>query len=124
MDLTWKKEITAAEERLRKAMISSDINELDKLLSPSLVFTNHLGQVMSKSDDIEGHKAGNLKIDNIMLSEQTLKPIDGLVFVSVHAEITGSYKGSPANGNFRFTRLWGNENSNWQVVIGHSCLVA
>jgi len=124
MNSNWEMEVAKAEERLRNAMIESDIPILDKLLSPCLVFTNHLGLVMSKSDDIEGHKAGDLKIEDIVLSDQIIKRIDGLVLVSVHAEITGSYKGSTANGNFRFTRLWNNENSNWKVIVGHSCLVA
>jgi len=124
MNSAWEIEVNKAEERLRKAMIASDVDELNELLSPSLVFTNHLGQVMSKFDDIEGHKAGDLKIDNILLSEQLTKCIDELVLVSAYAEISGSYKGSLANGNFRFTRLWGNENGTWQVIVGHSSLVA
>ncbi|MDK1044873.1 MAG: nuclear transport factor 2 family protein [Anaerolineales bacterium] len=33
------------EERLRKAMLRSDVSALDQLLAPELIFTNHLGQV-------------------------------------------------------------------------------
>ena len=90
MNSAWEIEVNKAEERLRKAMIASDVDELNELLSPSLVFTNHLGQVMSKFDDIEGHKAGDLKIDNILLSEQLTKCIDELVLVSAYAEISGN----------------------------------
>jgi hypothetical protein len=44
MDSVLKKEVFGAEERLRTAMISSDITVLNQLLSEELMFTNHLGQ--------------------------------------------------------------------------------
>jgi len=39
-------EIIHSEARLRQAMLRSDLNVLDELLAPDLIFTNHLGQVM------------------------------------------------------------------------------
>ena len=124
MNSTKKGEIIEAEEKLRKAMASSDIAALDKLLSTKLIFTNHLGQVISKPDDLEGHSSGDLKIQTLQLSEQVISFASELAIVSVHAKISGSYKGSPANGNFRFTRVWENKNRVWQVIAGHSSIVA
>lgn len=117
-------EIIKAEEKLREAMASSNVDVLNELLSPDLIFTNHLGQVISKSNDLEGHKKGDLKIEELKLSEQQIKFVDKLAIVSVLAKISGSYKGSPANGDFRFTRVWANKNGSWQVVAGHSSIVA
>ena len=117
-------EVIKAEEKLRQAMASSDVEVLDELLSPSLIFTNHLGQVITKSDDLEGHKKGDLIIENLKLSDQQIKFVGESAIVSVLAEILGSYKGLPANGNFRFTRVWANEKGAWQVVAGHSSIVA
>ena len=124
MNNARESEIIKAEEKLRMAMVSSDVGVLDELLSPSLIFTNHLGQVISKSDDLEGHKQRDLVIENLKLSEQQIKLVGELAIVTVLAIISGSYKGSPANGNFRFTRVWANENGAWQVVAGHSSIVA
>lgn len=124
MSNTKESEIIGAEEKLRKAMVSSDVAALDNLLSTKLLFTNHLGQVISKPDDLEGHSSGDLKIENLELSEQQISYASELAIVSVHAKISGSYKGSPANGNFRFTRVWENENGTWKVIVGHSSIVA
>jgi len=33
-------------------MLKSDVNTLDELLSSDLVFTNHLGHLMTKQDDL------------------------------------------------------------------------
>jgi len=124
MSNTMESGIIEAEEKLRKAMVSSDIIALDNLLSPKLIFTNHLGQVISKADDIKGHKSGDLKIENMELSEQKIRFAGELAIVSVLAIISGSYKGMPANGNFRFTRVWENDNNVWKVIAGHSSIVA
>jgi hypothetical protein len=48
--------ILELEERLRFAMCNSDIDELDNLLADNLIFTNHLGQVVSKTEDLESHR--------------------------------------------------------------------
>lgn len=124
MSSATENEIIEVEEKLRRAMTSSNIAALDKLLSTKLLFTNHLGQVISKADDIKGHSSGDLKIENLELSERQISFASELAIVSVHAKISGSYKGAPANGNFRFTRIWKNENSAWQVIVGHSSIVA
>ena len=51
-------------------MSTSDVAMLDRLLSPDLIFTNHLGQVISKSQDIELHKSGLLKIGSLETLEE------------------------------------------------------
>lgn len=51
MNSALKKDIVEAEESLKLAMISSDIEILNQLLSEHLIFTNHLGQIISKNDD-------------------------------------------------------------------------
>ena len=120
MDNQQEREIAAAEEKLKAAMIASNVNELDKLLSDDLIFTNHLGQIVTKADDLAGHKSGDFKIESITYSEQIIKLVNDVGIVSVLAAIVGSHKGSPANGKFRFTRLWVNRGDIWQVVVGHA----
>jgi len=48
MDQSIEAQIVECEERLRQAMLQSDVAVLDQLLSPNLIFTNHLGMLMSK----------------------------------------------------------------------------
>ncbi|MEO0947054.1 MAG: nuclear transport factor 2 family protein [Cyanobacteria bacterium J06641_5] len=124
MDNQKERAIAAAEEKLKAAMIASNVNELDEILSDDLIFTNHLGQIVTKAEDLAGHKSGDFKIEKIAYSEQVIKLIGDLGMVSVVAEISGSYRGEPANGKFRFTRLWGEREDIWQVVVGHSSAMA
>lgn len=50
---TMKDKIIEFEERLRLAMLNSDVAELDELISSDLLFTNHIGVLISKEDDIK-----------------------------------------------------------------------
>jgi len=92
--------IILSEERLRQAILSSNIRELEEILSDDLVFTNHLGMLVSKKSDIEMHASGHLQISEITLSDQRILPLGEIAVVTARAEIVGSYQGSPANGNF------------------------
>ena len=117
-------EINHFEERLRQAMLKSETAELDRLLSADLLFTNHLGQVISKQEDIDAHTAKKFTFNEIKLSEQKMMIRDDIAIVSVKAEIVGSYENVPTNGCFRFTRIWNRlTNHHWQVIAGHSSAV-
>ena len=39
-------QIIAIEERLRQAMLNSDVVELDALIAPDLIFTSYLGHLV------------------------------------------------------------------------------
>ncbi|WP_283148023.1 nuclear transport factor 2 family protein [Silvimonas soli] len=118
-------QILAAEEQLRQAMLDSDIATLEALLAPELIFTNHLGQRVSLQDDLDAHRSGQLQIHTLTLSEQQVHTHGDMGVVSVRAQIAGIYAGQPANGDFRFTRVWAltADRTAWRVVAAHSGLV-
>jgi len=118
---TENQQIIKAEERLKLAMLNSDINELDKLLADQLIFTNHLGQILTKSDDLEAHKSGLLNINSINLDEQKILLAPNTIVVFVKAHIVGSYANETSESDFRFTRVWiKSKTEDWQVIAAHS----
>ena len=109
--------INAYEEQLKQAMLKSDITLLDVLLANDLIFTNHLGHIMTKQDDLEAHKSKTIKIDKISLSEQQIILKSGIAIVTVKAHIIGNFNSIISDNNFRFTRVWSKSSSGaWQVV--------
>ncbi len=117
-------EILKAEEQLRLAMLDSDVNTLNKLFAPELVFTNHLGQVLGKEDDLAAHQSGMLKIEVLIPSEQEIKLIGNVAIVTVKMHLIGSYAGVSSNNDFRFTRIWTRSSTGtWQIVAAHSSIV-
>lgn len=115
-----------AEERLRRAMLDSDVDALDALLDPRLLFTNHMGQLMTKDDDLAAHRSGRLCIAQLTSSDPQVRYCDNTAVVSVQVDIVGSYDGNQAGGAFRFTRVWLFEpvSASWRIVAAHATKLA
>ncbi len=125
MKKTVETQIIDAEERLRLAMLASDVSVLDELLAPELIATSHLGEIIKKQDDLAAHKSGLIKINELNPSEQQIQLCGEVAIVFVRMQILGSYNGNPANGDFRFTRVWAiSPNGTWHIVAAHIGMVA
>lgn len=119
MDETF---IIACEERLRTAMLSSDVELLDELIADDLIFVNHLGQVLSKEMDIEAHRSGNLKMTGIDILDQRIRLLDRVAVTITRVNLSGIF-GTPFEGEFWYTRVWQNRIGTWQIVSGHCCSI-
>lgn len=118
-------DILAAEERLRLAMLHSDIGALDQLISPDLIFTSHLGQRVGKQDDLDFHRSGVFKLDALTPSEQRVRLSDGVAIVSVLMRLSGRFAGTPFAETIRYTRVWSaSETKPLQVIAGHASALA
>ncbi|MFH1156063.1 MAG: nuclear transport factor 2 family protein [Pseudomonadota bacterium] len=117
--------IEDCENRLTKAMLFSNIEELDTLLSDDLIFTDHTGALLSKKDDINAHKSGFISIKSINCSDQKISFYKATAIVSVIMDISGTFGGNQAIGKFRFTRTWHQiEQAKWQLIAAHSTLIS
>jgi Domain of unknown function (DUF4440) len=117
-------QIIELEERLRQAMLHSDVVELDALIAPELLFTNHLGQIFSKQEDLDAHRYGKFKFTEITPSDRQIQLNDGFAVVSVLMHILGSYEGTPVEQNIRFTRVWAISTSgSIQIIAGHTSAI-
>lgn len=124
MLLSAEDSIANAEERLRLAMIASDASELDELISPELVFTTHLGQVLGKQGDLELHKSGAIRLRRMIPSERQIQIHGECAIVSVRMAVEGAFGGTPFAETFRYTRMWRqDESKGWQVVAGHMSVI-
>ena len=116
-----KENIIRSEERLRLAMESSNIDELEELIDDDLIFTTHFGQVLSKSEDLAIHRSGDLKFKSVTLSDPRILFQGETAIVSVTADICATFKSENADGVFKFTRVWANAHGSYKVVAGHAC---
>ncbi|KAI9135725.1 nuclear transport factor 2 family protein [Acaryochloris sp. CCMEE 5410] len=124
LSLALEQHIIEVEERLRLAMLTSDVAALDQLLADDLVFTNHLGQTISKHDDLAFHQSGLCRFQTIEYSERRIQPLGEGVVVSVRVQWAGLYGETPFQDHLRFTRLWQRSSQDlWQVIIGHSSVI-
>jgi Domain of unknown function (DUF4440) len=118
---TTQAQIIELEERLRQAMLRSDVVELDALIAPELLFTNHLGQRFTKQEDLAAHHTGRFKFTEITPSERQIQLNHRFTVVSVLMHILGSYEGTPVEQDIRFTRVWAISTSgSIQIIAGHT----
>ena len=102
-------QIAEFEEGLRLAMLNSDVAELDALIAPELLFTNHLGQL----------------ITGITPSDQLIQLNEGFSVVSVQMYLLGSYAGTAIDEHIRYTRVWALSSAgSLQIVAGHASVVS
>ena len=118
-------QIIAAEAQLRQAMLDSNVSVLNELLAPDLLFTNHLGQLVTKQDDLAAHRSGMVQIQTLTPSETQMQWIEEVAIVSVQVHIGGRYADAPFEEDLRFTRVWARAASGtWQVMAAHASVVA
>ena len=117
-------QITLVEERLRQAMLASDCSALAELISPDLIFTNHLGQVCGKQEDLNMHRSGMLKLHTLDPSDVCVKTRGGLAVVSVRMKVGGAFDAVVFQEDLRYTRVWAlSERGSWEILAGHSSRV-
>jgi hypothetical protein len=125
MNDNLQSQIIELEEQLRQAMLHSNVAELDTLIAPELLFTNHLGQIFSKQEDLDAHRSGKFKFTEITPSDRHIQINPGFTVVSVLMHIVGSYEGTPVEQDIRFTRVWAiSTTGSIQIIAGHTSAIA
>jgi ketosteroid isomerase-like protein len=107
------------ETALRRAQLSSDVKELDRLVDDALVFTGPNGAVYGKQDDLDGHRRSLIHITRLDPSEERIQHFGHIAVVSVRMEMAGTFEGAPFAGPFRYTRVWRAHGDTWRIVAGH-----
>jgi ketosteroid isomerase-like protein len=114
------REIVALEENLVNAMLYSDVAVMDRLLHSELLFVNHLGMLIAKSDDLAQHLSGDLKYSKISITDQQITVLGDTALVSVFTEMNGSYQSQEFEIRVRFIRVWKRFDAGWMVIAASS----
>ena len=116
-------EIFDIEERLRIAMLTSNVAELDTLINDQLLFVGPDGSVYSKTDDLELHRSGTTQFTCIEFVDVQIEQYESTAVTIVLANLAGKFKGISFGGYSRYTRTWVFGSKGWQVVSGSVCAV-
>lgn len=124
MEIISRDEIEAIEERLKQAMLDSDIDALNQIIAEDLIFINHLGMPMSKQDDLDAHKSGFIKINRIENQDMKIKCEKDTAVVSVLSRIDGEFAGEKSEIQLRFMRVWKHTGDHSFVLIAAQSTMA
>ncbi|EFK57597.1 nuclear transport factor 2 family protein [Sphingobacterium spiritivorum] len=116
-----EQKILDIENQLREAMQKSDVGILDQLLHDDLLFVLSDGEVITKEMDLETHRSGNLVLEEITSSIDSVKQIGENVVVTLSSKIKGKMLEQNFEGNFRYLRVWKMFDGQLKVIAG-SCV--
>jgi hypothetical protein len=114
-------QILEIENQLREAMKKSDVEILEQLLHDDLLFVLPSGEVITKKTDLETHQSGNLVLEEITSSIDSIKQIDENVVVTLSSKLKGKMLEQNFEGNFRYLRVWKMFDGQLKVIAG-SCV--
>ncbi|MBD1909102.1 MULTISPECIES: nuclear transport factor 2 family protein [unclassified Leptolyngbya] len=112
--------IETLEEKLRQAMLTSDVAVLDELIADDLVWTMHTGFVGNKQYDLAAHRSGVFQFTKVEISDRQIHLFSNdCVVVTLRADLAGILNGQPFSEPYRFTRIWLQRENRWQIIAGH-----
>ncbi len=118
MNATRESQVIASENDLLRAMKTSDVELLDRLLHDALLFNGPTGETATKAVDLDNYRSGRINLHTVESSDQRLSTIGDVVVVAVTVKIRGNYVGQKVDGRFRYLRVWKLFDDNWKVIAG------
>jgi ketosteroid isomerase-like protein len=111
--------IQAAEDELLRAMQSSDVDALDRLIHDDLLFLAPDGSLATKAMDLENYRTGAQIVQSARRKSLTVAVHDDDLAVSAAlVELELVFRGQPVVGDFQYIRTWKRQAGAWRIVAG------
>ena len=86
------------------------------MLADDYVAISPLGQVTTKKEAISARQSGQLRYDNIDVSDMVVRLYGDTAIVTARADVKGHQLGEDFSGPYRYTRVWVRRTGRWQAV--------
>jgi hypothetical protein len=112
-----EKDVVAAVEFLRKAMLDGDKAALDKIAAPELTYGHSSGTLEDKAAFIDALVSGRNDFVTIDLSEQTVKLVgNDLALVRHKLKAQTNNGGTPGTANIGILLVWQKQQGQWKLL--------
>ncbi|MGE8225091.1 MAG: nuclear transport factor 2 family protein [Stenotrophomonas sp.] len=112
------------EERLRVAMLQSDVAALDELIDDDLMFVGPGGEIFTKQDDLQLHRSGTQRLSQADWLAVEVRHYGAVCITVVTAQLSGTFLAEPFSGRFPYVRTWAEREGIWRVVAGSVSVIA
>ena len=110
------REILDMERQAREASLHRDADFPQRTLAEDYVAITPLGQVTTKQDTVSARKSGQLRYDNINITDMVVRVYGDTAVVTARADVKGHQLGEDFSGPYRYTRVWVRRTGHWQAV--------
>lgn len=122
MNTIEKNSIEELENQLLDAMLNANVETLNRLIHPDLLFNSAMGQTITKEMDLESYRSGLMIVNSITASHQQINIIEDTAVVAVTIDINAKYGVQDISGKVRFLRVWKKIESRYQIIAGSSVM--
>lgn len=123
MNTIEKNSIEELENQLLDAMLNANVETLNRLIHPDLLFNSAMGQTITKEMDLESYRSGLMIVNSITASHQQINIIEDTAVVAVTIDINAKYGVQDISGKVRFLRVWKKIESRYQIIAGSSVML-
>lgn len=123
MNTIEKNSIKELENQLLDAMLNANVETLNRLIHPDLLFNSAMGQTITKEMDLESYRSGLMIVNSITASDQQINIIEDTAVVAVTIDINAKYGVQDISGKVRFLRVWKKIESRYQIIAGSSVML-
>ena len=116
--------IAAQEEKLRAAMVASDVATLQKLWAPEYVSTSAVGHASTRADSLVAYTAKLVDVDEARTSGLDVRSYGNVAVALGVLDWKGRAAGQPFEQRARFQHVWALREGQWQLVASQMTLVS
>jgi ketosteroid isomerase-like protein len=111
-----EKEVAAAVENLKKAMLDANRSSLENITAAELTYGHSNGLIEDKAAFVEALASGKSDFKSITLAEQTIKLVGNTALV--RHKLTGEAvnSGQPGNVNLGVLLVWQKQQGQWKLL--------
>ena len=110
------REIVDLERQARDASLHRDAAFSQRTLAEDYVAITPLGQVTTKQDTISARKSGQLRYDELTVTDMVVRVYGDTAVVTARADVKGHQLGEDFSGPYRYTRVWVRKTGHWLAV--------
>lgn len=110
------REIVEIERQAKEATLRRDADFPLRMLADDYVAIGPLGQVTTKKEAISARRSGQLRYDNIDVTDMVVRLYGDTAVVTARADVKGHQLGEDFSGPYRYTRVWVKRSGRWQAV--------
>jgi hypothetical protein len=111
--------LRAAERRLQRAQLASDVAALDELIDDRLVFTGPDGRHYTKQDDLRVHRSGQQSTTRVDEEDLAVLVVGDTGVTWFLGTLEGAMAGEQFHARVRYTRTWIRTEAGWRLIAAH-----
>lgn len=104
------------EDAWDKALVSSDVDALDKIYADTLIYTHSNGSVDDKATYITKIRSGETKYESMTRNDRRIKVYGDTAVVTCHWDVHVMARGTKIDTNARYVHVYSKIGEDWKMV--------